>query len=70
MGGTLLDEARFAVAKAEICFREECSCLRTFVGCVGLLPVLLRCAEVRYGGFCCSGREGDLADCVLSRCQQ
>jgi hypothetical protein len=54
--GTLLDQARLAVADAEMCFREERSGLCPFVGCVGLLPELLRCDEVRYGLFSCPGR--------------
>ena len=67
MRGTLLDQARLAVADAEMCFREERSGLCPFVGCVGLLPELLRCDEVRYGLFSCLGRESDCIDRVLAQ---
>ena len=70
MRGTLLDEARLAVADAEMCFREERSSLCPFVGCVGLLPELLRCDEVRYGLFSCPCSESDRTERVFGRCQQ
>ena len=67
--GALLDQARLAVADAEMRFREKRSGLCPFVGCVGLLPELLRCDEVRDGFFFCAGRESDRTERVFGRCK-